>query len=65
MQPLRRFIFATESYGGHFGPSFVTYFDKQNALIDARKLHGEKVLVSALMINKCVRPHPSAHPPRR
>ncbi|ETW75053.1 serine carboxypeptidase S10 [Heterobasidion irregulare TC 32-1] len=47
----REFIFATESYGGHFGPSFVTYFDKQNALIDARKLHGEKVLVSALMIN--------------
>ncbi|KAG2045688.1 alpha/beta-hydrolase [Suillus hirtellus] len=28
----REFIFATESYGGHYGPSFVTYFDEQNAL---------------------------------
>ncbi|KAG1889392.1 Alpha/Beta hydrolase protein [Suillus subluteus] len=27
------FIFAAESYGGHYGPSFVTYFEEQNALI--------------------------------
>ena len=47
-----RFIFATESYGGHYGPSFVTFFDQQNALIDAGKLEGEKIEVSALMINK-------------
>ena len=47
-----RFIFATESYGGHYGPSFVTYFDQQNTLIDQRKLEGEKVVVSAMMINK-------------
>ena len=49
-----RFIFATESYGGHYGPSFVTFFDQQNALIDAGKLEGEKIEVSALMINKWV-----------
>ena len=47
-----RFIFATESYGGHYGPSFVTFFDQQSALIDAGKLEGEKIEVSALMINK-------------
>ncbi|KAG1810119.1 Alpha/Beta hydrolase protein [Suillus plorans] len=29
----REFIFATESYGGHYGPSFVTYFEEQNRLI--------------------------------
>ena len=32
--PLARFIFATESYGGHYGPEFVTFFDEQNAKID-------------------------------
>ncbi|EPQ50550.1 alpha/beta-hydrolase [Gloeophyllum trabeum ATCC 11539] len=47
----REFIFATESYGGHYGPAMVTYFDQQNALIDAGALQGEKVVVSALMIN--------------
>lgn len=49
-----RFIFATESYGGHYGPSFVTYFDQQNALIASRKLQAEPIVVSALMINKWV-----------
>lgn len=49
---LYRFIFATESYGGHYGPEFVTYFDQQNALISEGKLKGEQVVVSALMINK-------------
>ncbi|KAG2045186.1 Alpha/Beta hydrolase protein [Suillus americanus] len=29
----REFIFAAELYGGHYGPSFVTYFEEQNALI--------------------------------
>jgi len=47
----REFIFATESYGGHYGPSFVTYFDEQNAKIEKGTLTGEKVTVSALMIN--------------
>ena len=50
----REFIFATESYGGHYGPEFVTYFNQQNALIKSGALKGELVEVSALMINKCV-----------
>ncbi|KAF9457904.1 alpha/beta-hydrolase [Collybia nuda] len=47
----REFIFATESYGGHYGPSFVTYFDEQNAKIQSGALTGEQIVVSALMIN--------------
>ncbi|TFK52792.1 alpha/beta-hydrolase [Heliocybe sulcata] len=47
----REFIFATESYGGHYGPAMVTYFDQQNALIDSGAIQGEKITVSALMIN--------------
>ena len=47
-----RFIFATESYGGHYGPEFVTYFDQQNALIKSGEMQGELISVSALMINK-------------
>ncbi|KAG6908990.1 hypothetical protein DXG01_002479 [Tephrocybe rancida] len=47
----REFIFTTESYGGHYGPSFVTYFDQQNALIQSGALVGEEIVVSALMIN--------------
>ncbi|RDX52343.1 alpha/beta-hydrolase [Lentinus brumalis] len=47
----REFIFATESYGGHYGPEFVTFFDEQNARILNRTLQGELLDVSALMIN--------------
>ena len=47
-----RFIFATESYGGRHGPSFVTYFEEQNALITSGAIEGEPIAVSALMINK-------------
>ncbi|CDO77361.1 hypothetical protein BN946_scf184787.g10 [Trametes cinnabarina] len=47
----REFIFATESYGGHYGPEFVTYFDEQNAKIRSGQLKGEEINVSALMIN--------------
>ncbi|CAA7262537.1 unnamed protein product [Cyclocybe aegerita] len=47
----REFIFATESYGGHYGPAFVTYFNQQNALIARGLVRGVKVVVSALMIN--------------
>lgn len=49
-----RFIFATESYGGHYGPEFVTYFDQQNAKIDQGTVQGAKITVNALMINKYV-----------
>ncbi|KAJ7639710.1 alpha/beta-hydrolase [Mycena polygramma] len=48
----REFIFATESYGGHYGPSFVTYFDQQNAAIAAGTVTGVPIVVSAMMINK-------------
>jgi carboxypeptidase C (cathepsin A) len=47
-----RFILATQSYGGHYGPEFVTHFNEQNAAIASGSLQGERVVVSALMINK-------------
>ncbi|KAG2158088.1 Alpha/Beta hydrolase protein [Suillus bovinus] len=47
----REFIFTTESYGGHYGPSFVTYFEEQNALIASGKIDAVPIVVSALMIN--------------
>ncbi|KAF8830315.1 hypothetical protein HHX47_DHR2000748 [Lentinula edodes] len=43
----REFIFATESYGGHYGPSFVTYFDQQNSLIQSGAIQGEQILNKA------------------
>ena len=51
-----RLILATESYGGHYGPALVTYFDQQNKLIREGELKGEEVVVSALMINKYISP---------
>ncbi|EJD01971.1 alpha/beta-hydrolase [Fomitiporia mediterranea MF3/22] len=47
----REFVFATESYGGHYGPAFVTYFDQQNELIAKGTIEGEPIVVSALLIN--------------
>ncbi|KAI0672035.1 alpha/beta-hydrolase [Trametes maxima] len=47
----RELILATESYGGHYGPEFVTFFDEQNAKIHNRTLKGETINVDALMIN--------------
>ncbi|KAL1715735.1 Alpha/Beta hydrolase protein [Schizophyllum commune] len=47
----REFIFATESYGGHYGPAFVSYFDEQNAQIEDGSLDAETINVTALMIN--------------
>lgn len=29
------------------------FFDEQNTLIDGGEINGEKIVVSALMINKC------------
>ncbi|KAJ5603616.1 hypothetical protein N7537_006572 [Penicillium hordei] len=34
----------TESYGGHYGPAFATYFEKQNDLLDQGKLQANKTL---------------------
>ncbi|KAG1907466.1 serine carboxypeptidase-domain-containing protein [Suillus fuscotomentosus] len=50
----REFIFATESYGGHYGPSFVTYFEEQNTLIASGEIDAVPIVVSTLMINKQV-----------
>ncbi|KAK4183926.1 Alpha/Beta hydrolase protein [Podospora australis] len=48
----REFGLFTESYGGHYGPKFATYFQSQNALIDQGKLHGhQKVSLAAVGIN--------------
>ncbi|KAG8879953.1 hypothetical protein FRB98_005442 [Tulasnella sp. 332] len=47
----RELILATESYGGHYGPEFVTYFDAQNKRIRQGGLKGEVITVSALMLN--------------
>ncbi|KAG8871518.1 hypothetical protein FRB98_000717 [Tulasnella sp. 332] len=47
----RELIFATESYGGHYGPEFITYFDAQNKQIRLGNLKGEVITVSALMLN--------------
>lgn len=49
-----RFIFATESYGGHYAPSFVTYFEEQNVLIASGAIDAVPIVTSALMINKWV-----------
>jgi hypothetical protein len=49
---LRRFILATESFGAHFGPTFIKYFNTQNELIDRGELDGEKVVVTHLMISE-------------
>ncbi|KAF7348536.1 Alpha/beta-hydrolase [Mycena venus] len=47
----RDLIFATESYGAHFGPAFITYFNTQNTLIDSGELTGQKIIFTSLMIN--------------
>ncbi|RDX52337.1 alpha/beta-hydrolase [Lentinus brumalis] len=47
----REFILATESYGGHYGPEFATYFEEQNAKILDGSLDGQVINLSALMIN--------------
>ncbi|KAG8874820.1 hypothetical protein FRB97_005638 [Tulasnella sp. 331] len=47
----RELIFATESYGGHYGPEFVSYFDGQNDQIRHGIIPGEIIIVSAFMLN--------------
>ncbi|TKA80809.1 hypothetical protein B0A55_01618 [Friedmanniomyces simplex] len=45
------FNFATESYGGHYGPVFNEYLEEQNALIKAGKLPGaHSIKLSTLLI---------------
>ncbi|KAF8508637.1 hypothetical protein JB92DRAFT_3120689 [Gautieria morchelliformis] len=51
-QPSPRILAVLFFPRGHYGPAFVTYFDEQNANIDAGQLVAEKIVVSALTINK-------------
>ncbi|KAF2772299.1 alpha/beta-hydrolase [Teratosphaeria nubilosa] len=45
------FNFATESYGGHYGPIFNEYLEEQNALIKDGKLPGaQEIKLSTLLI---------------
>ncbi|KAF8273258.1 putative carboxypeptidase S1 [Lactarius quietus] len=46
----RNFGLATESYGGHYGPDFVSYFESQNTAIDQGSVVGVKISVIALII---------------
>ena len=47
----RDFGLFTESYGGHYGPEFVDYFQKQNEAVSAGSLEGSKIPIVALGIN--------------
>ncbi|KAF3761952.1 putative carboxypeptidase S1 [Cryphonectria parasitica EP155] len=47
----RDFALFTESYGGHYGPEFSSYFQSQNAQIEAGTIDGEVINLIALGIN--------------
>lgn len=47
----RDFAIFTESYGGHYGPEFSSYFQSQNAAIAAGTVTGETINLVALGIN--------------
>jgi carboxypeptidase C (cathepsin A) len=47
----RDFGLFTESYGGHYGPDFASYFQTQNAAIASSKITGQKIDLVALGIN--------------
>lgn len=44
------FHFATESYGGHYGPIFNTYIEQQNALIKQNPSVGHAISLKTVMI---------------
>lgn len=44
------FNFATESYGGHYGPVFNTYIEQQNELIRANSSSGHEINLKAVLI---------------
>lgn len=46
----RDFAIWTESYGGHYGPTFASYFLDQNAAIDAGTLTGIKINLKVLSV---------------
>ena len=47
----RNFGLFTESYGGHYGPEFASYFEAQNNAISSGSLTGTKIPIVALGIN--------------
>lgn len=47
----RDFALFTESYGGHYGPEFASYFQSQNDAIAAGTVDGETINLVALGIN--------------
>lgn len=47
----RDFGIFTESYGGHYGPEFAYYIERQNAAIQSGSLTGERINIVALGIN--------------
>ena len=47
----RAFGIFTESYGGHYGPEFASYFESQNAAIKAGSVKGDNIDLIALGIN--------------
>jgi len=47
----RDFGIFTESYGGHYGPEFASYFEQQNAAIAAGKITGYQINLIALGVN--------------
>lgn len=47
----RDFGIFTESYGGHYGPAFASYFESQNAAIASGTVTGQNISLVALGIN--------------
>lgn len=47
----RDFGIFTESYGGHYGPEFASYFESQNAAITSGSITGQNIDLIALGIN--------------
>jgi carboxypeptidase C (cathepsin A) len=47
----RNFGIFTESYGGHYGPEFASYFESQNSAITSGSVTGQKIDLIALGIN--------------
>ena len=47
----RNFGIFTESYGGHYGPEFASYFESQNAAIKSGSVKGQNIDLIALGIN--------------
>ncbi|KAL8812102.1 MAG: hypothetical protein Q9223_005209 [Gallowayella weberi] len=47
----RDFGVFTESYGGHYGPEFADYFEKQNAAIASSTISGKSIKLVALGVN--------------